>query len=286
MTDLDVLSVIKAKKAKAPAQARNLLGIAKRFFGWAKDQRVYGLVANPCADLRPSKLIGDKVAGDRTLSDDEMFSLARASKRLPYPYGPVYQLLILTALRLNEVADTSWPEFDLRSRLWTVPSARMKGKNGKARAHAVPLTEDISSLLSALPRFKEGDYLFSTTFGKKPVWISDKVKKRIDGRMLRTLQALARRRGDDPAKVTLPHWTNHDIRRSVRSQLSRLKITEEAREAVLAHARPGIKGTYDLYDYLDEKREALELWAARLRDIVTPPPENVVALAREKKSFR
>jgi hypothetical protein len=43
----------------------------------------------------------------------------------------------------------------------------------------------------------------------------------------------------------------------VRSQLSRLKVTEEAREAVLAYARPGIKGTYDLYDYLDEKRERL-----------------------------
>jgi len=44
----------------------------------------------------------------------------------------------------------------------------------------------------------------------------------------------------------------------------------------LAHARPGIKGTYDLYDYLDEKREALELWAARLRTIVEPQPGNVI----------
>ena len=96
--------------------------------------------------------------------------------------------------------------------------------------------------------------------------------------MLRTLRAMARRRGDDPAKVTLPAWTNHDIRRTVRSGLSRLKIAEEAREAVLAHARPGIKGVYDKHDYLDEKREALELWAARLRSIVSPTPANVVPL--------
>jgi hypothetical protein len=47
---------------------------------------------------------------------------------------------------------------------------------------------------------------------------------------------------------------------------------------VLAHARPGIKGTYDLHDYLDEKREALELWAGRLRQIVTPQPDNVIKL--------
>jgi hypothetical protein len=96
--------------------------------------------------------------------------------------------------------------------------------------------------------------------------------------MLRTLKALARQRGDDPAKVELPHWVNHDIRRTVRSQLSRLKVTEEAREAVMAHARPGIKGVYDLYDYFSEKREALELWAARLRSIVDPPSGDVIQM--------
>jgi hypothetical protein len=46
-----------------------------------------------------------------------------------------------------------------------------------------------------------------------------------------------------------------------------LKVAEEAREAVMAHARPGIKGTYDLYDYFDEKREALEMWGARVSDV-------------------
>ena len=78
ISDLDILPIIKAKKQHAPAQARNLLGIAKRMFAWAKDQRVYGLMANPCSDLRPAKLIGDKRTGNRVLSDDELFaSVAR-----------------------------------------------------------------------------------------------------------------------------------------------------------------------------------------------------------------
>jgi integrase len=284
ISDLDVLAIIKDKKLHAPAQARNLLGLTKRLFAWAKDQRIYGLVANPCADLRPARLIGDKATSDRVLSDDELFALWRTAKRTPYPYGPIYQVLMLTALRLNEAADASWGEFDLRNRLWTIPALRMKGRSGKARAHAVPLTDDLLAILNSLPRFNSGQFLFSTSFGTKPVWVSDKVKKRVDARMLRTLRALARHRGDDPAKVVLPHWTNHDIRRSVRSQLSRLKIAEEAREAVLAHARPGIKGTYDLHDYLDEKREALTLWAARLRSIVEPAPANVVELKATKVS--
>jgi hypothetical protein len=72
---------------------------------------------------------------------------------------------------------------------------------------------------------------------------------------------------------------NHDIRRTVRTHLSALHIGEEVREAVLAHVRPGIKGVYDQYQYLEEKREALTLWNARLRDIVEAPPANVVKLS-------
>jgi len=204
--------------------------------------------------------------------------LWRAAQRTPYPYGPVYVLLMLTALRLNEAADASWGEIDRRAGLWVIPAERMKGKNGKARAHAVPLTDQISALLESLPRFQTGDYLFSTTFGEKPAWIGPRVKRQIDARMLRTLQALARRRGEVPSRVGLPRWTNHDIRRTVRSQLSRLKIAEEVREAVLAHARPGIKGVYDHHDYFAEKRAALELWGGRLRTIVEPQPSNVVSL--------
>jgi Arm domain-containing DNA-binding protein/integrase-like protein len=302
ITDLDVLAAVKSKKKSAPAQARNLLGHLKRLFTWAIDQRVYGLKTSPCDGLKPAKIIGKKRPRNRVLGEDELFALWRAVKRMPYPVGPVYRLLTFAALRLNEVADASWPEFDpavvraLRQRrddqpidwtklkagqlAWTIPAERMKGKNEDARSHMVPLTSDVLQILESLPLFKKGDHLFSTTFGEKPVWIGDKIKKQLDARMLLTLRAMARQRGDDPAKVKLAHWVNHDIRRTVRSNLSRLKVTEEAREAVIAHAPPGIKGVYDVYDYFDEKREALELWAARLRSIVEPPPApaNVVKL--------
>jgi integrase len=275
VTELDVIGMVKAKGHTAPAQARNLLGIAKRLFKWARAQRCYGLSVSPADQVKPGDFLGDRVSGERILSDDELFALWRAAKRTPYPAGPVYRILVLTALRLNEVADASWREFDLPNRLWTIPAARMKGRNSKARPHAIPLIDDVLANLDALPRFKSGDYLFSTINGVKPAWMSDKIKKRIDVRMLRTLRAMARVRGDDPARVQLARWTNHDIRRTVRSGLSRLKVTEQAREAILAHRPPGIKGAYDLHDYMDEKRQALEQWAKRLRSIVDPPPTHL-----------
>ena len=98
------------------------------------------------------------------------------------------------------------------------------------------------------------------------------IKADLDRRMLRTLKAMARRRGEDHHAVDLPDWTNHDLRRTVRSGLSALRIPHEVKEAVLAHRPPGIVGTYDLHEYEDEKREALEKWAQRLASIVNPVP--------------
>jgi len=280
IADLDALAVIKAKIPDGKVGSRNLLALIKRFFRWAIAQRVYGVTASPCASLQASAIIGETSGPrDRILSGDEIFAFWRAATRMPYPYGPIYQMLILTALRLSEVADASLPEFDFRNKLWVIPAERMKGKNNgkkQARAHAVPLTADLLVLLETLPRFNGGRYLFSTTNGSRPVWMGTKPKERLDRRVLRTLRALARSRGEDYRAVELLHFVQHDVRRTVRSQMSRLKIAEEVREAILAHARPGIKKVYDLHDYLDEKREALELWAARLRNIAAPQPDNVI----------
>ena len=246
-------------------------------FGWAIDQRCYGIKANPCAGLKANRLIGDKVIRDRVLTDDELVALWR-STRSGYPFQPLFRLLLLTGLRLNEVARARWSEIDRKAGLWTIPADRMKGKNGRAKAHSVPLTRGILEVLDSLPRFRSGDFLFSASFGTKPAWVSDKAKKRLDARMLLTLRALARTRGEDPAKVSLA-FRSHDIRRTLRTGLSKLRIPRDVAEAVLGHVAGGIIAVYDQHNYEDEKREALERWEGRLRSIVKPAPDsNVVSL--------
>lgn len=307
ITDVDVLTLVKAKARKFKVAAKNLFALIKRFFRWAVAQRIYGITTSPCATIAAKDIIGDvSSVRDRVLTNEELTALWGGSGELSYPYGPVYRLLTLTALRLREVANAEWTEFHpdvvraLRNRkegervdwskfsseqlIWVVPAARMKGKDSgskKARPHTVPLTSELLTILEELPRIKGARFLFSTTAGKKPAWMGGKVKDDLDEAMLMALRKKAIERGDDPENVMLPNFVNHDIRRTVRSHLSRLKISEEAREALLAHVRPGIKSVYDLHEYLDEKREALEMWAARLRTIVEPAPSNVVALKLE-----
>jgi integrase len=277
VNDEDVLLLIKEVKKRAPVQARNLLTTARRLFTWAIDQRVYGLKANPCDGLKANKLIGDRPSRDRVLTEDELHALWRAT-RFGYPYAPLFRLLLLSGLRMNEVAKATWSEFDLKGGTWTVPASRMKGRNGKATAHIVPLTTDIRSVLDGLPRFKSGEYLFSNDFGIKPVWVTSRVKKRLDVQMLFTIRALARLRGEDPSKVSLA-FRSHDIRRTLRTGLASLRIPRDTAEAVLGHVAGGVIGIYDRHDYADEKRDALERWAKRLRSIVEPVPDNVVRLA-------
>lgn len=281
ISDLDVLAIINKKKRTAPAQARNLLATVKRLFVWAIDQRVYKLKTSPCDRLKPTAIIGEKIHRQRRLNDDEFFAFLRAAPRLPYPYGQVYQLLALTGCRLREIADAQWSE--IRDGVLTVPASRMKGKNSKARDHAVPLSSAALAIIERLPRFKQvgdkGRYMFSASAGAKPIQMGAPIKRTLDARMLLTLKALARKRGDDPGAVKLEHWTNHDLRRNVRSGLSALKIDERVAEAVLAHRPSGMVKVYDVHTFIDEKREALEKWAARLRDIVQPRKDNVVKLA-------
>jgi integrase len=247
------------------AQARNEFGHIRRLFRWAIP--LY-LEHSPCAQLSPKRLIGERQRRDRVLSDVEISALWKASGSLGYPYGPLYRLLLLTGLRLSEVSEASWDEFDFEEFVWTIPAARMKKTGSEAKPHMVPLTDAMLEVLDLLPRFQNGKFLFSSQNGPKPikaVYFS-RPKIKLDELMQQLL-------GNRP-----PAWTNHDIRRTVRTKLSALRIPEEVREAVLAHARPGIKGHYDMHSYLDEKRDALTQWAAKLRDIVEPSESVVVEL--------
>lgn len=269
ITPLEVRNIIKGyADAGKLYQARNLLSYVRRLFNWAIDQHVYGIETSPCDRLRPKAIVGELKERTRVLSDAEICAAWKAAEVLGYPYGPLFRLLILTGQRKSEVAEARWSEFDLAKKLWTIPTERMKS----AAAHVVPLSDDAIALLNSLPRFDGGDCLFSITFGQRPVNGFGQAKVRFDAEMLRAL-----REGD--AKAKLPDFVIHDLRRTVRTGLSAIPaISDLVRELVIGHTKPGLHKVYDQHAYLDEKRHALDAWAARLRAILNPPPANVVAL--------
>src|ERR1035437_4201792 len=255
ITPLDVVAVVKAMKQKGHLhQARNLLGRTRRIFRWAIAQHAYGLERSPCAEIRPSDIIGDRQPRQRILNDAEIRAVWKASGTLGYPYGPLFQMLMLTGQRRSEIAKASRPEIDKKNTALVIPAERMKSN----AAHILPLGDQALGVLAGLPKFEAGDYLFSTIFGRKPVDGFSKAKVDLD-------KAVAAELGEAPKPFTL-----HDMRRTVRTHLSALPIPQHVAERIIAHTQSELSKTYDLYSFLDEKRHGLALWESRLREIVTP----------------
>jgi integrase len=262
ITRRDVVDLIeKIADRPAPAHARNILGHIRTLFNWAINRDIYGLQGSPCDRLKPGQLIGPKVNRERVLNDQELRTLWAAADEVGYPFGPATKMLMLTGARLNEVMGARWSEFDDDARLWTVPAERFKMNS----QHFIPITDEVATLLATVPQWTQGDHLFSTTSGEKPLRFHDgtvaKLRKAVGAEL---------------------RWTLHDIRRTVRTRLSALRVPEPVAEMVIGHSRRGMSRIYDQHQYLDEMREALQAWGMLLRGIVEPPPPNVVPLGARK----
>jgi integrase len=258
----------------SPEQARQLFSFLKMVFGWAIDAGGYGLEHDPLARVRKARRLGSSVRRDRTLSDEELIALVLAIERLATPHRQLYGVLLHSGLRLNEVGKARWSE--IAGDTWTVPASRMKGKTSgarQAREHLVPITSALRRLFASLPRGSASGFVFRGLKDGTPITAGTSyARRRLDAEMLAILRQRAQARGEDPSKVTMQPWRNHDIRRSCRSTLSRLGVRPEVAELVLAHARPGIVGVYDKWAFLEERREALEKWSAFLADLIRPQP--------------
>jgi integrase len=245
-----------------PEAARLVLVYTKLLLRWALTRDAYDLKYNVAADVSARQQIGKAPRRERFLSDDEL-RLVWAAAGDAYPDGAYVRLLILLGQRRVEVAEASWCEFDLARAVWTIPSGRMKAR----LTHLVPLPALAMQMLEALPRV--GPWLFTRT-GRRPLTMFGRIKRDLDA-------AVTRRNGGQ----ALPHWTLHDLRRTCRTGLGALKVAPHVAELVIAHRQPGVARVYDLHEYLDERRAALEVWAAHVLELTdTPrPAANVVRLS-------
>jgi hypothetical protein len=77
----------------------------------------------------------------------------------------------------------------------------------------------------------------------------------------------------------IPAWVTHDLRRTCATNLQKLGVRLEVTEAVLNHSsgsRGGIVSVYQRHQYFEEKREALNKWAAHVEKIVDARPKRAV----------
>ncbi len=66
----------------------------------------------------------------------------------------------------------------------------------------------------------------------------------------------------------IPRFRPHDLRATVASGMDALGIHKEHISRVLNHAEGGTTAGYIRHDHMDQKRRALEAWAAHLTAVV------------------
>ncbi len=240
-------------KRKQAGTARDVRKHLSRLFGWAVDREI--ITENPLAGLKRKDLQYRADAG-RALTDVELRAIWRAAARLPYPFGPYFQLLMLTGQRRNDWADARLSEICPQRRVLEIPKARYKGR----REHVVPLATESWAIYQAMPRWVGADpFLFSTKNGEAPISGFSKAKAQLDELALDELRTEL---GDPTA--TLTPYRLHDFRVTCESRLADLGFIQDVRDAVLGHAKVGLQRVYNKHDYADEKREALEAYATHL----------------------
>lgn len=253
------------KVRSKPALAANLYAVMRKLFNWAEKRD--DIERSPMAKMEAPR--GVK-ARKRVLSPDEIVALWRATYKLDAPFGPFVRLLIITLQRRSEVAGLLRLELHHNEQIWRLPGERAKNEAD----HIIPLNALAVAEFDGLGWKRKG--LLFTTTGKTPISGFSKLKIRLDALMLAEMQKLLDKRADEEgekrAPAVIPRWVIHDIRRTGTTQMQALGIPIEVTERVINHLSgetAGIRGVYNLYEYLPEKRRALDAWGAHLQAAIS-----------------
>lgn len=257
-------------KRGAPTMANDVLRWIKRIFDFGIKRHV--LEHNPAAAFDPSDAGGKEEARDRWLASEEIIKLFQAMRdklgafRIENFYA--VRLLLLLAVRKEELVAAQWREFDLDNAVWKLPEERTKTGN----AIDIPLPR------VAVETFRELERL---ACGSNYVFPARKMQSRMIPHIdLNTLNA-ALSKHIKPLMKEVPPFTIHDFRRTARTHLANLKVSPFVAERCLNHKLRGVEGVYDQHDYFAERKEALDKWAGLLEHLEMGG--EVVIPAQEKK---
>lgn len=251
----------KVKGRPAPIEANRTFEVVRRMFNWAIEEEI--LTDNPAFKLpKPS----EETPRERTLIADELQTLWRALDDASPIVRGVFRLMLLSAQRRNEISRMRWVDLDRREGWWNIPAELTKTK----RPYRVPLTPAMLAIIEAMEELAlDPEWVFPRATGGGPA---------PETNLTRPFRKLIKDAG-------IAHLMPHDLLHTVTSHMTAMGISQfdvgKVRHHTSGDART-MTSRYDHYAYDREKRRALDLWNARLLDIVAgnAPASNIVEMAR------
>jgi integrase len=249
------------KNRPAPIEANRTYEVVRKLYNWAIDEEI--LTESPAFKLaKPA----DEIRRERTLTADELQSFWRALEGASPTVRGVFRMMLLGAQRRNEVTRMRFADLDRRENWWNLPADLTKTK----RPYRVPLTPAMLAIIEEMERLSlDPEWVFPRTEGGGPV---------PETNVTRPFRRLIKAAG-------IAHFMPHDLLHTATSHMAALGISEFDVGKIRHHtSRDSRTATsrYNHYQYDREKRRALDLWNARLLDIVSgkAPGANVIELAR------
>jgi integrase len=249
----DVLQLLDAIVDRgSPIMANRVAALLKQLFKFAVHRQLI--------ETTPVQLLyapgGEEKSRNRALSDAELAvllaNIETVMSRAPRTVAAI-RIILLTACRRSEIALAKWSHFDLESQ---TPKWRLPAELSKTGVECItPLVPSAVAILKKLKK-SAGRSRWVFPNGAADAAADPKILTRSVNRHLKAFKALK-----------LSAFTLHDLRRTVRTGMAKLKIAPHIAERCLNHAQPGIVAAYDVYAYEDEKREALETWADHLKSL-------------------
>jgi len=240
----------KVRKMSSASNAGMILKRFKAIIRWAKSRgaiKTSEILTIPVSAVgvtmtkRKRKLEWDEVAG--------LWRQIESSKSTP-KCKICIQLLILTGARNAEIREAKRNEFNLEKRLWILPEERSKNKNQIRR----PLSTGAIKLIESLDLICGKDRKFLIEGDKQGRPLTAHAVNRFVQRMNKHLN--------------FPHFVPHDFRRTISTRLSEEKIELHVTEKMLGHSLGGILEVYNKHDWLDEQRDAYELYWKKIENLL------------------
>jgi len=246
-----------------PPTALSCLAWAERVFSYAVEHDF--CKHNPAALVKPAR-VGNRNKRTRWLTTPEirryLIGLYQANCYRGYKLG--LHLLLMLALRKQELTGAAWSEIDFEKGEMLIPAGRMKTK----KDHLVMLPRQAIEMLWELKRLS-GDSRWVMPMPTNPA-------RAMHSNNLSGAHAAALAAG------VIIDYNIHDHRHTASTHLREQGHSPEVVETALSHAIPGMAGTYSHAQYKTQRLEMLQSWANFLDTVMT---EQVVIQATFRKAL-
>jgi len=232
ITRRDAVILLDDVRKRAPITANRLQGVLVRMFNFASER---GMIEHsPLTGLRRGK----ESARSRVLNDDEIKKLWEGLD-LENKNIDIYRLtklalkaILLTGQRPGEVVAMEWDQLD--NDFWTIPGEKRK----TGEVNKIPICPMLAEVIEQAKTYSsDSKYVFRSTMHK------DAKKKEVKP-ITRGSMAKAILRHSEAIGINEP-FTPHDLRRTLRTRLAEIGVTDIVAERVLGHKLQGVLGVYN-----------------------------------------